>query len=231
MKKNTFGDMGESFALLNSRVVDAGISTDTVWSIPIPIEHMDGVSAQLISGGARDLTIYAADHVVKATKTWTFNGGNFTAADVGGTFTIAGTTGAANDGTYTIESVTDQRTVVSVEAVPGANETFDPLTVTVSLIQNSPQGTWTFRISNSYSQGTSTKIKNDGNPWTPMLASDFSPSIAAVTEQFVANTRNSANQPVQCAPFLFRAFQVGFTPAVAGGAGPVSAYVFNKGNS
>lgn len=75
------------------------------------------------SPAARVIVVTDTDEVVAGTSTWTFANGGFTAADVGASFTITGTAGATNDGTYTIDSVTDDETVVSVEA-PGGNETF-----------------------------------------------------------------------------------------------------------
>lgn len=92
------------------------------------------------AAAARSIVHNAADKVVVATKTWDFINGGFSAADVGGTFTVSGTASSgANDGTYTIASVTDADTIVSVEAPGGSNETFGS-GVTVSLQQADPVG-------------------------------------------------------------------------------------------
>src|SRR6476469_6913253 len=95
----------------------------------------------------RDLVLDETDHVVASTKTWTFANGAFTAADVGGTFTV--TDSVADDGTYTIASVTNATTIVSTEAVAG-DETFDPDTVTVSVTSAPLQASTSVDVSNDY---------------------------------------------------------------------------------
>lgn len=77
--------------------------------------------AKWASPAARTIVVAAADNVVAATDTWNIAAGGFTAADVGATFVVTGS--ATSDGTYTVESVTDGNTIVSVEDV-AANETF-----------------------------------------------------------------------------------------------------------
>lgn len=77
--------------------------------------------AKWASPAARTIVVAENDNVVAATDTWNIAAGGFTAADVGATFVVTGT--ATSDGTYTVESVTDGNTIVSVEDV-ASNETF-----------------------------------------------------------------------------------------------------------
>jgi hypothetical protein len=63
----------------------------------------------------------STDAVVASTKTWTLANGAFTASDVGAAFVVTNST--ADNGTYTIASVTSSTVVVVNETVP-ANETF-----------------------------------------------------------------------------------------------------------
>lgn len=226
MKSNTWGDNGRNGRLFDSQVVDFDESDETVWSRPTLIENYDGLSLQLVSGGARPIIVLEGDNVDAGTSTWTLKGGHFSAADVGGIFTVAGS--VAVDGPYTIDTVVNPWTVTTVET-PAGDETLDPDDVTIDMVQHSPFGTWTIRVSNTYCAGSSSEVASDGSPWTPLdNANDFNPAIEPVSEQYVEDTDNSANQGVQCAPFMYRAFQVGFTPSA--GAGPISAYGFAKGN-
>lgn len=106
-----------------------------------------GFLAKWSSPDPRTIVVTDTDSVVKATKTWTFANGAFTDADIGGTFTIAGTSGAANDGTYTIATRVSATVVTSSEAVPGADETFAG-TETLTLQQLDPTGD--FVVETSY---------------------------------------------------------------------------------
>lgn len=63
----------------------------------------------------------STDAVVASTKTFTLANGAFTASDVGATFVVTNST--ADNGTYSIASVTSATVVVVNETVP-ANETF-----------------------------------------------------------------------------------------------------------
>jgi hypothetical protein len=81
-----------------------------------------GVSYEIL-GGSRSSAAHASDAVVAATKTWTLTNGAFTASDVGRILEVKGTANSgANDGFYTIASVTSGTVVVTTEA-PHANET------------------------------------------------------------------------------------------------------------
>jgi len=228
-KANVFGPSSVNQggnALFDAVFVDFD-DTDT-WPIvsqPMPLEHFDGCGIQLVSGGARTVTVLDGDNVDESSRTWRFASGNFSENDVGASFTVAGSS-EGNDDIYTVESVTNAFTVVSVES-PAADEDFDPDAVTVELVQASPFGSWEFRISNSYVQSSSTQTPNDGSPWTPMN-DQFVPAIVAVSEQYIKDTANSANQFCQAYPLEVAAVQLRFTPTA--GAGPVSALLVAKGN-
>lgn len=226
MKSNTWGDNGRNGRLFDSQVVDFDDDPSTVWSRPTLIENYDGISLQLVSGGARPIIVLEGDNVDAGTQTWVLKAGHFSDADIGGIFTVAGS--VAVDGDYEIATVVNSYTVTTVE-VPPDDETLDPDEVTVDMVQHSPFGTWTIRVSNTYCAGSASEVASDGSPWTPLdNATDFVPVISAVSEQYVEDADNSANQGVQCAPFMYRAFQVGFTPSA--GAGPISVFGFAKGN-
>jgi hypothetical protein len=104
-----------------------------------------GFQCKWTAPAARVVAHHAGDAVVASTKTWTFANGAFTAADVGGTFTMGGTSGTTNDGAFVIASVTNATTVVSVGS-PGGNETFGS-GVTMSMQQLSPTGVITVETS------------------------------------------------------------------------------------
>jgi hypothetical protein len=227
-KANQFGPSSGSEganALFNAQLVDFDEDASPVYSEIMPLEHYDGLSVQLVSGGARSIEVLAGDSVDASSQIWFFKDGQFTENDVGATFTIAGSA-EGNDGSFTIDSVTDSSHVVSVET-PTADEDFDPDAVTVDLVQTSVLGSWSFRVSNSYSPGFATNTVNDGEPWTP-INSQFTPPIATVAAQFIKGTANSANQYNQAYPLCCSAVQLRFTPT--SGRGPITAWVEAKGN-
>lgn len=113
---------------------DMGATFEGPW---LNVEGLDDLSFQVKWAlNERTIVVTDTDEVVAATKTWTFANGAFTAADVGATFVLAGS--ASNDGTYTIASVTNPTTIVSVEA-PVGDETFAG-TETLTLTQEGPTG-------------------------------------------------------------------------------------------
>jgi hypothetical protein len=113
----------------------------------IDIDDIPNIGFQAVwdTAAARTPVVTNTDAVVSGTKTWTFANAAFTAADVGGTFTITGTD-LGNDGTYTIASRTNATTVVSVEA-PTADETFDG-TEALTIESAGPTGDIIVEISN-----------------------------------------------------------------------------------
>lgn len=126
----------------------AGDMADDIEGPWINIEGVDDLSFQVSwTINERTIVVTDTDNVTAGTKTWVFANGAFTAADVGGTFTITGTAGGLNDGTYTIASRTNATTIVSTEAVPGGDETFAG-TETLTLTQIAPTGTLTIEGSN-----------------------------------------------------------------------------------
>lgn len=104
----------------------ASVTSGTVIVVTeaVPGDETFGVAVTYeILGSARSSSADAADAVVAATKTWTLTNGAFTAADVGRILEVKGTANSgANDGFYTIASVTDGTHVVTTEA-PAADET------------------------------------------------------------------------------------------------------------
>lgn len=226
-KANVFGPSSGGSIFFDAVHVDFADDPTPLVSDPMPLEHFDGVSVQLVSGGGRSIEILTGDNVDVSTNTFVFKAGHFTVNDEGATFVLAGSADG-NDGTYTIDTVVDASTVTTAETPGGTDEDFDPDTVTVDLIQASPPGSWDFRVSNSYSPGTTIATPNDGSPWTP-IGDQFSPAIDVVSEQYVKDTANSANQYCQASPLVAAAVQLRFTPT-AGAAGPISAYLCAKGN-
>lgn len=96
------------------------------------------------TGTARTITHAATDAVVASTGTWRRDNGAFTAADVGGSFTVAGATNSGNNGTFTILTVVDA-THVTTATAGLVNETFG-VGVTTSLTQGAPVGVFTYEV-------------------------------------------------------------------------------------
>lgn len=223
MKSVTVGDLGRQCRLIDAVLVDAS-SPDV--EATFTNEHPDGIGLQLVSGGSRFIDVLALDSVVASSHTWTFKGGHFTANDVGGTLTVAGAAQANNNAIVTIASVTSANIIVT--GGTQTNETFVPsANLTAEVIQASPAGEWEFSISNTFCKGTGSEHPCDGSPWTP-ISDQFSPAIEDVSEQYVPDTANSANQYVQAYPLVARAGKIKFHRT--GGAGPVSVFRFQKGN-
>jgi hypothetical protein len=227
MKANTWGDSGEQGRIFDGLLVDFSDDPSPRVSRPIEIAHYNGASFQLVSGGARSIAIQDGDSVDATAHEFRLAAGNFKDTDVGGAVTIAGSD-EGNDGTYTVDTVINAFTITTVEA-PAGDEDFDPDAVTAEIVQVSPPGAWDFWVSNTYCAGSSTETPNDGEPWTPIGQDFANPAIEAVTEQYIKNTSNSANQFIQADPLDARAMKVVFTPA-AGDPGPISAFGFAKGN-
>jgi hypothetical protein len=85
------------------------------------------------SPAPRVIDVLGTDNVVAASGTWNIANGNFTAADVGASFTFAGAVNGGNNGTFEILTVTDNNTVTTANTGL-VNETF-PGTATMSLQQ------------------------------------------------------------------------------------------------
>lgn len=105
-----------------------------------------GMTAKWTAAAPRSIARHSGDAVVAGTKTVTLANGAFTAADKGGTLTVAGTTGGTNDGAYTITTVTNATTIVTSQAWGGGDESFG-VGVTFSLQQANPKGTFGFQVS------------------------------------------------------------------------------------
>jgi hypothetical protein len=128
------------------RAADMGAAVNGTW---LNCKHATIVTftVKWASPEPRTIVVTDEDTVDVSEETWTFANGNFTAADVGGSFTIEGTTGGLNDGTFEIASVTDATTVVSVETPGGSDETFAG-TETLTLQQLDPTGAFGAQGSN-----------------------------------------------------------------------------------
>lgn len=129
------------------------------------------------------------DHVVSGTKTWTFASGAFTSADVGATFVVANS--VADNGTYTVASVTNGTTIVSTEAVT-ADETFGA-TVTATITQVGPTGTFTVEGSNDgpLEDESTRRVGPTGNlGGTTIATATTNPAVAAGTSIVAVTARS-----------------------------------------
>lgn len=137
-----------------------------------------GVSYEIV-GGARSSAAHSADAVVEATKTWTLTNGAFTAADVGRILEVKGTANSgANDGFYTIASVTSTTVVVTTQApaadetigavgtrrILGSSQVIDPTFVLTNILVD---GTTTFGLRDGTQVGQRTVIKCTRAAYTP----------------------------------------------------------------
>lgn len=183
--------------------------TDALVSTPInAMSTNDIVGAQLVvDDDGRDITHDADDAVVAGTGNWRFDNGAFTAADIGGTITVAGASNAGNNGTFTILTV-PSATHITTATTGLVNETFDA-DVTVSLVRAQLEGAWTIEISNNYTPssfgGDFGQDPDVAGSWTD-ITSAFSPTIAAVD----TGTASSYSQYVQ-ATICVRAIRFTFT--------------------
>lgn len=125
-----------------------------------------GATAKWAASAARVIAHDATDAVVASTGTWHFANGNFTAADKGGVFTVAGASNSGNNGAKTILTVVDA-THVTTATTSLVNETFGG-GVTVSLQQANPKGTFGFEVSDDgelrNSPAAPQPTLNTGNP-------------------------------------------------------------------
>ena len=196
-------------------------TTDPLVTITPALDNMDGIAFQVITAATvRALVLTDTDSVVAATKTWTFANGAFDSGDVGATFVVTGSSGGTNDGTFTVASVTNATTIVSVEA-PGGNETFDPDTVTVTFTDEPLQADITIEVSNDFVQATlpTPNLPANAGNWTD-ITDAFVPSIAAITAD--------GSQYIQAYPLVARRARLTIT-ATEGGS-DVTILFSAKGN-
>lgn len=216
-KINTVGGYFREHILLDGN--ESPITgTDPVVVYGPNMDNLDGVSLQIAAEQTRSfMVIPGSDHVVSSTKTWTFADGNFGSGDVGGTFTIAGS--VADDGTYTINSVTNATTVVSTEAV-ASNETFSK-DVTVSITDPDLAATVGVEVSNDFVASKEPSLNQPPNPghWTD-ISDAFSPAIGDISGE--------GSQFNQASPLVAKRLRVTITPSE--GAAAVWVLFAGRGN-
>lgn len=216
-KINTVGDYFRENILLDGD--ESPITgTDPVIVYGPEMGNLDGVSVQIVAEETRSFMIAPGDAVVSATKTWTFANGNFGSGDVGGTFTIAGS--VADDGTYTIDSVTDATTIVSTEAV-ASDETFDTSAVTISMTDPDLVATVAVEVSNDFvasRQPSLNQLPNAGH-WSD-ISTAFSPAVGSIS--------GAGDQFCQASPLVAKRLRVVITPA--SGAAAVWVLFAGRGN-
>jgi hypothetical protein len=180
---------------------------------PVPMMKMDSFGAQLVVDPyLYNITHNAADTVTAISGTWHFVNGNFTAASVGATFTVAGASHSGNNGTFTILTYVSATNVTT--ATTGlVDETFGA-GVTVSVNEASLVGTWKIEISNDValnSNGGDLGQTPYAGHWTDMTSVFAGPAIVAVTTS--AATRNQYAQ----GQFTIRAVRFTFTSTAGRG--------------
>lgn len=219
MKANTIGDLWRENWLRVQFLLNSGANLATITP---DLTHVDGIGMVIVvEDASRVITANGTtDHVVKATKTWVFAGGNFGQGDVGATVVIAGTSGGSNDGTYHIATVVNSTTFTSTEAVPGANETFTT-SVTATVTDLPLQATIEFDVSNDYVQTTLPGLNQvpTAGHWAD-ITSAFAPAFADITV--------AGNQYAQAYPLVARRGKLIIKPTA--GASLVSIYYSAKGN-
>lgn len=226
-----FGKGTEGF-LLNRQLTSGVIPVEAI----LPLDDLDGCTFQLASEGAdRVVVVTAADAVVGATRVFTFANGAFTAADIGGTITVAGAVNPSNNGVFTITAQT--ATTVTV-ALPATNPTYptyglgggalvnETFTVAATLIvRGGPAailtGTWAFQASNDWSSGPGYNQMATPGRWGAVPTALIVPAPAAVAAY--------SNQIIQIAPIYARAVKVLFTPTA--NTGFISAMVYGRSNA
>jgi hypothetical protein len=174
----------------------------------IPMKMMSSSGLQLVVDPyVRTIVHNAADSVVASSGTWHFVNGNFTADDVGGSFTVTGASNSGNNGTFVILTRVSATNVTT--ATTGlVNETFGP-GVAVSLSDDTLAGSWKIEISNDVSLasggGNFGQTPTAGH-WTDITALYASPAIAAV----IAAPSATRSQFAQ-GQLTVRALRVSFT--------------------
>jgi hypothetical protein len=216
MKRNQWNRCNQLSVLVDGQNVPLADTTPV--SGVLSTLDMDNVSFQLKTANVtRTITIDPADHVVASSHTWTFANGAFTAADVGGTLTVAGATNSNNNATVTISSVTNSTTIVTTGTQ--TNETFSNGTTTASVTDVPLAGAWTFQADNMYETDTGNNSIPNAGTW-PDCTGLFT-TVAAIT--------TTSDKYAQCANFAGRAVRATFTPT--SGHGTVSIIAFAKGTS
>lgn len=224
-----FGKGNEGF-LLNRQLTVGVVPVEAI----LPLDDLDGCTFQLLTEGAdRAVVVTAADAVVAGTRTWAFANGAFTAADVGGTITVAGAVNPSNNGVFAIASVTDGTHVVV--AAPNFNPTYpayglgggalvnETLPVTATLIvRGGPAailtGGWTFQASNDWSSGPGYGQLTTPGRWAPVPTGLITPAPAAVAAY--------SDQIIQISPIFARAVKAIFTPTA--NTGFISALAYGR---
>jgi len=85
--------------------------------------EVPGQGLWLTGALARNVAAIGTDNVVGSTRTWTIAGGNFSAADIGGSILVSGAANPGNNGGFTIASVTNPTTIVTTGGT-NVDETF-----------------------------------------------------------------------------------------------------------
>lgn len=201
-------------------VYQSPTSGTTPLSIIIPgAENFDNFGFQLITEDApRTVIVTGTDHVVAATRTWTFANAAFTAADVGGSITVAGATNAGNNGTFPIASVTSGTVVVTTGGTQ-VDETFSA-SVTLVVTKKTVAGVWTLQASNSYNDG--------GMGFGAVAAAGSWPDATSLLNATPTAVSAPSDQYRQLQGFGGRALRLTLTPST--GSALVTVYCFAKSN-
>ena len=218
MSIQTFGDVGRDGYLFNN--ASSAVGGDPLVAIFPGADKFSLIGFQFNAKSAalvRTPLVTATDAVVASTHTWTFANGAFTAADVGGTITVAGATNVANNGTFTITSVTNATTIVTSGSQTNETFTAGGPTVTLSVSSAALTGSFTVDESLDYSDGGLNKIATAGN-WADITG------LLLPTTGAVALGSSAIYRELHL--FAGHAIRVTFTPTA--GAGAVSALFFAK---
>lgn len=186
----------------------------------IGIHMLDNIAFQLkwVVEAGRTVAHTAADAVVAGTGTWRFDNGAFTAADVGGSFTVAGAANAGNNHTFVILTRVDA-THVTTATTGLVNETFGS-GVTMSLVRALPTGVFTVETSQdgqtNNQSGAQTKI-DPGTTGKITLSGILGPVTLVPSTAGTSPTANASSTNIRCnqveAPYI----RLSYAPTTGGG--------------
>jgi hypothetical protein len=188
LQKLGYDDAGSPFERGHTRLQVPDGSTAPIELI-LEVPTTDRVSVQAIwSAGVLSVPVAVADgddvDVDAGVATWTFAGGAFDAAHVGGTITVTGAAEPENNGTFEITAV-NSATEIETDDGDLVDETFVAAGMTVTLEYEADgdiTGTWSAACSNSY-------IPHPSDPSeTPLRAGAWT----TITARLVAAPTNPA---------------------------------------
>jgi hypothetical protein len=215
------GDMLKENVLREQFVVSSvDFDSDTpFWTRTPQLDWVRGFGVVLVvEDYTRSVAHTAADAVVASTGNWRFDNGAFTAADVGGTITVANASHSGNNGTFTILTV-PSATHVTTATTGLTDETFG-VTVTMSITSAPLQASTEVEVTNDYTNATLPSLgQNPSEGHWANVDDMFSPAPPDITA--------AGNRFFQADPLDARTARIGIVPT--DGASMISMFFCAKG--